>query len=76
VTVRAGTAAVNGWTVRFAFPAGQTITQAWNGKFTPGSTVTLSNEAYNGGIPAGGSTTVGFIATGAAPSSVNNLTCA
>ncbi len=77
VTVRAGAAAVNGWTVRFGFPGGQTINQAWNAKYSAsGSAVTLTNESYNGSIPAGGSTTAGFTGTGAAPASVTGLTCA
>jgi len=75
VTVRAGTAALNSWMVHFSFPGGQSINQAWNAKYTPGSTVTLSNESWNGSIPAGGSTTVGFTGTGSAPSSVNGLVC-
>ena len=76
VTVRAGTAAVNGWMVHFNFPAGQTINQAWGAKYSPsGSMVMFSNEAWNATIPAGGSTTVGFTGTGSAPASVEGLMC-
>src|SRR5262245_39984546 len=34
VTVRAGTAAVNGWTVGWTNPSGQAITQIWNASLT------------------------------------------
>jgi chitin-binding protein len=76
VTVRAGAAAVNGWMVHFTFPAGQTISQVWNAKHTPGgSMVMLSNESWNGSVPVGGSTTAGFLGTGAAPAGVEGLMC-
>jgi len=77
VMVHAGTAAVNGWTVSFTFPGGQKIAQAWNGKATSsGSLVTVKNESYNGSISAGNYTTFGFLASGTAAATVQNLTCA
>ena len=46
--------AINGWSLKFSFPNGQTITQLWNGSYTQsGSAVTITNVAYNGSIPAG-----------------------
>ncbi|MGW0194222.1 arabinofuranosidase catalytic domain-containing protein [Nonomuraea sp. NPDC003201] len=52
---------INGWKLTWAFPAGQTITQLWNGTYTQsGSQVTVSNVSYNAGIPSGGSTGFGF----------------
>jgi pimeloyl-ACP methyl ester carboxylesterase len=70
VTVTAGAAAVNGWTVRWTLPAGQTITQVWSGMLSSsGSAVSVSNATYNGAIPASGSTTFGFLANGT-PSAV------
>jgi len=76
VMVHAGTAAVNGWTVSFTFPGGQTLAQAWNGKATSsGSLVTVKNESYNGSIAANSYTTFGFLASGTAPATVQNLTC-
>ncbi|MEU9886699.1 endo-1,4-beta-xylanase [Sphaerisporangium sp. NPDC051011] len=67
VTVRAGTSPVNGWTVRWTWPGGQTISSLWNGTHTvSGSTVTVRNAPYNGSIAANGSTTFGFTANGAA----------
>ncbi|GCF10235.1 cellulose binding domain-containing protein [Dictyobacter arantiisoli] len=50
-----GSTAINGWSLKFSFPNGQTITQLWNGTVTQsGSAVTISNDSYNGSIPAGG----------------------
>uniref|UniRef100_UPI0035A25764 cellulose binding domain-containing protein n=1 Tax=Microbispora amethystogenes TaxID=1427754 RepID=UPI0035A25764 len=67
VTVRAGSSAVNGWTVKWAWPGGQTISSLWNGVSSgSGSSVTVRNESYNGSIAAGGSTTFGFTANGTA----------
>lgn len=49
-----GTTPINGWSLRFSFPNGQTVTQLWNGNFTQtGATVTVTNLSYNGSIPAG-----------------------
>ena len=51
-----GTTAINGWSLQFGFPNGQTITQIWNGTATQsGNMVTITNLSYNGSIPAGGS---------------------
>ncbi|WP_330440661.1 PHB depolymerase family esterase [Micromonospora sp. NBC_00821] len=59
-----GTSAVNGWSVVFTLPAGQTITSGWNATYSPSSgQVTARNVAYNGGIPANGSVSFGFQAT-------------
>jgi len=49
-----GTTAINGWTLRFTFPDGQTVTQGWSGTFTQsGSVVTITNLSYNGAIAPG-----------------------
>ncbi|WP_182873775.1 endo-1,4-beta-xylanase [Microbispora sp. H10670] len=67
VTVRAGSAPVNGWTVKWSWPGGQSISSLWNGRqSTSGSSVTVTNESYNGSIAAGASTTFGFTANGSA----------
>ncbi len=59
-----GTAAVNGWSLVFTLPGGQTITSGWNASYSPASgQVTARNLAYNAVIPARGSTTIGFQAT-------------
>jgi hypothetical protein len=65
VTVTAGAAAINGWTVTWTLGSGQTITQLWNGApTTSGSTETVRNLSYNGSLGAGQSTTFGFTANG------------
>ncbi|MFC4056932.1 glycoside hydrolase family 6 protein [Planomonospora corallina] len=75
VTVKStGTAALSGWTVRWAFPGGQTVGQLWNGRHTQsGSQVTVENVSHNGGLAPGSSASFGFTGTGsgAAPSSVS-----
>ncbi len=62
VTVRnTGGSAVDGWTLRWAFPAGQRITHMWGG--TPvqsGAEVTVTSASYTASIPASGSVALGF----------------
>ncbi|AVT28600.1 oxidoreductase [Plantactinospora sp. BC1] len=62
VTVRNnGTSTLNGWTVRWTFANGQTISQLWNGTLTAsGSSVTVRNVGWNGTLGANGSATFGF----------------
>ncbi|MEV7970733.1 cellulose binding domain-containing protein [Sphaerisporangium sp. NPDC088356] len=62
VTVRnTGTTGITGWTVKWTFANGQTITQLWNGALTQsGSAETVKNLSYNGSLGAGASTTFGF----------------
>jgi predicted carbohydrate-binding protein with CBM5 and CBM33 domain len=76
VMVHAGTTPVNGWTVNFTWPGTQALAQVWNGKSTSsGSLVTVHNESYNGSVAAGDYTTFGFLGSGTAPPTVQNLTC-
>ncbi|MDG4757364.1 PHB depolymerase family esterase [Micromonospora sp. WMMD710] len=59
-----GTDAVNGWSLVFTLPAGQTITSGWNATYSPTSgQVTARNVGYNGAIAPNGSVSVGFQAT-------------
>jgi chitin-binding protein len=77
-TVRAGTAAINGWTVRWTNPAGQSVSQVWSGTHTPnGSNSTVANASYNGSLGANATTSFGFLASrsGTATPSVSNVTC-
>jgi O-glycosyl hydrolase len=74
--------AINGWTLAFTFPGDQHITNAWNGTPTQnGENVTITNASYNGSIPAGGNTSLGFQGTwtssDAAPTSftLNGTAC-
>ncbi len=61
----AGTAAIASWQVTWTDPGGTAITSLWNGRWTvtDGVNVVL-NEAYNGQLGAGSSTTFGFTGTG------------
>ncbi|MEV6205662.1 PHB depolymerase family esterase [Kitasatospora sp. NPDC051914] len=59
-----GSTAVDGWSLAFTLPAGQTITSGWNATYTPASgAVTARNAAYNAAIAPGTSVSVGFQAT-------------
>jgi hypothetical protein len=52
---------INGWTLKFAFANGQTITSLWNGTPTQsGSAVTVTNLSYNGSIAPGANVSFGF----------------
>jgi acetylxylan esterase len=59
-----GSTPVNGWSLSFTLPAGQTITSGWNATYAPASgAVTAKNVSYNAAIPVGGSVSIGFQAT-------------
>ncbi|GHF47845.1 cellulase family glycosylhydrolase [Streptomyces griseosporeus] len=83
ITVRnTGTTAVNGWTLAFTFPSGQTVTNMWGGTPTQtGAAVTVASASYTAAIPAAGSVSVGFTGTkgtaNTAPTSftLNGRTC-
>ncbi|GIF23896.1 hypothetical protein BJ973_004509 [Actinoplanes tereljensis] len=52
---------ITGWTLRWSFGAGQTVTQAWNATVTQsGAAVTAVNVGYNGALTTGASTSFGF----------------
>jgi endoglucanase len=78
-----GTTSWSSWTLAWAFPNNQSITDFWVGAETQsGETVTVSNESYNGTVAAGGSVQgLGFIAsysgTNSVPASfsVNGVAC-
>ena len=77
-----GSSPINGWSLKFNLASGQTITGGWSASYAPSSgQVTATNANYNGSIPPGGSTTIGFQAnhTGnsAAPSgfTLNGAAC-
>ncbi|MEV6849711.1 cellulose binding domain-containing protein [Actinoplanes sp. NPDC051411] len=59
-----GSAPVNGWTLGFTLPSGQSITSSWSATVTGTSgAITARNLSYNGSIPAGGNTSFGFQGT-------------
>ena len=76
VTVKnTGSATLSRWSVRWAFPSGQTINNLWNGVVAQsGSNVTVANAPHNGLLGGGASTSFGFVGNGSAPGSLA-LTC-
>jgi acetylxylan esterase len=59
-----GSSAINGWSLVFTLPAGQTITSGWNASYAPASgQVTAKNVGYNATISSGGSVDIGFQAS-------------
>jgi hypothetical protein len=76
VTVSAGAAALNGWTVGMTLANGQTIANLWNGvnSGTSGS-VSVGNAPYNGSVAGGGSTTFGYVASGDAAAAPTGISC-
>ncbi|HEU5472532.1 MAG TPA: protein kinase [Actinophytocola sp.] len=63
ITVNTPGPAIAGWAVRWALPAGHTITNLWRGTLQQdGSAVTVVNLDYNGQMAANGSTTFGLTA--------------
>jgi endo-1,4-beta-xylanase len=77
-----GTSAINGWSLVFTLPSGQTITSGWNATYTPSSgQITATNLSYDGAIAPGSSVNIGFQANhsgnAGAPSSftLNGTAC-
>ncbi|GAB2575293.1 rhamnogalacturonan lyase [Paractinoplanes abujensis] len=71
---------VNGWTLTFAFPGGQAISQLWNGSVTQnGAQVSVRDAGWNASIATNGSVSFGFNATGDATPpasfSLNGVAC-
>jgi acetylxylan esterase len=64
VTVTAGSATINGWTVTLPLPSGAAITNSWS---TTRNGNQFSNVSYNGRVTAGQSTQFGFQGTGTGP---------
>ncbi|GAA4609060.1 hypothetical protein BJY16_007145 [Actinoplanes octamycinicus] len=59
-----GGSAINGWTLGFTLPGGQSITGSWNATLSGTSgAITARNVSHNGSLPAGGSTSFGFQGT-------------
>ncbi|SDZ22121.1 cellulose 1,4-beta-cellobiosidase [Micromonospora pattaloongensis] len=73
---------INGWTLKFAFPGNQRVTQGWSANWTQsGSEVTATSLSYNGSLGTNQSTTLGFNGSysgaNAKPTSfsINGVTC-
>ncbi|MFG1902393.1 cellulose binding domain-containing protein [Micromonospora carbonacea] len=59
-----GTSAINGWTLAFTLPSGQSITSGWNATYSPSSgQVSARNVDYNAAIAPGATINIGFQAT-------------
>ncbi|MGQ5260984.1 glycoside hydrolase family 6 protein [Micromonospora sp. ZYX-F-536] len=75
VTVTAGSADINGWTVTITLPGGAGVTSTWNAQASGTSgTVRFTNAGYNGQVAARQSTNFGFQGTGTGPGAT--ATCA
>jgi endoglucanase len=77
-----GSAAINGWTLRFTFPGNQQVSQGWSATWAQSAAVvTATNLSYNGALAVGASVGIGFNATftgtNTKPTSftVNGATC-
>ncbi|MGX7674890.1 glycoside hydrolase family 6 protein [Plantactinospora sp. DSM 117369] len=56
--------AVNGWTLTFTVGANVRYSNGWNGVWSQsGSQISVGNVAWNGSLPTGGTTSVGFQGT-------------
>jgi len=59
-----GTAPIDGWTLRFAFPGDQRITQSWMASVQQnGAAVTAGNLPFNGSVAVGASVLFGILGT-------------
>ncbi|MEV1204853.1 cellulose binding domain-containing protein [Microbispora rosea] len=59
-----GTSTIDGWTLSFTLPSGQSITSGWNATYSPSSgQVSARNVSYNGTIAPGATVDIGFQAT-------------
>ncbi|MFG3101377.1 glycoside hydrolase family 9 protein [Streptomyces sp. NPDC048182] len=83
VTVRnTGTTAVDGWRLGWSFAGAEKVSSAWNATVTQaGTAATATDGGHNKAIPAGGSASFGFQASGrpaAAPAAftLNGVRCA
>ncbi|MER6592346.1 cellulase family glycosylhydrolase [Micromonospora purpureochromogenes] len=76
VRVTAGSAAITGWTTKWTFTGGQTVSQSWNAALSSsGAAYTARNVDYNGRLGAGVSTSFGFIASWNGSNPAPAVTC-
>jgi poly(hydroxyalkanoate) depolymerase family esterase len=56
-----GTSTINGWSLVFTLPGGQTIGNGWNATYAPPSgQVTATSVSYNATLAPGANTSIGF----------------
>ncbi|WP_421734926.1 glycosyl hydrolase family 18 protein [Cellulomonas sp.] len=75
-----GTTVVNGWTIEFDLPAGDTISSSWDADVTrSGNHYTAKNKTWAPTLAPGASLTWGYVATGPfkspATCSINGVAC-
>jgi poly(hydroxyalkanoate) depolymerase family esterase len=71
-----GATPTSSWTVTLTFANGQRITQLWNARTSStASPYTLTNEVYNGAVPAGGNVTFGFLGSWTGSNANPGATC-
>ncbi|MBM0231242.1 cellulase family glycosylhydrolase [Micromonospora sp. STR1_7] len=76
VRVTAGASAITGWTTRWTFANGQSVTQSWNTTLTSsGAAVTARNVDHNGRLAAGASVSFGFIGGWTGSNAKPEVTC-
>nr|WP_255672844.1 endo-1,4-beta-xylanase [Glycomyces amatae] len=70
VLITADSGAVNGWTLNWTWPSGQSITSSWNAQVSSsGSSVTASDVGWNANIAAGQTVNAwGFVGSGSSAS--------
>jgi hypothetical protein len=60
-----GSTPFTGWSATWTYANGEKVAQLWNGTWAQtGGTVTVTNTAWNGSIPPGGSQVIGLLGTG------------
>ncbi|WP_369226678.1 cellulose binding domain-containing protein [Streptomyces sp. R39] len=82
VTITNNVAAMSSWSLSFDFAGGQEVTQGWNAKWSQsGTTVTATNESWNGSLGTGASVSAGFLGSSSGSNAVptmfklNGTTC-
>ncbi|MFI1994755.1 cellulase family glycosylhydrolase [Actinoplanes sp. NPDC020271] len=76
VKVTAGSAAISGWTVTWAYANGQVVSNAWSATVTSsGANVTAENVGYNGSLAASASTSFGFLGSWTGSNPVPAVSC-
>ncbi len=74
VVTNQGTTRMNGWTVTWTKPDGQTINSAWNGRLIQnGNSVSVEDVGWNGALAPGASGSFGYAASGR--EAIPQLTC-
>jgi endoglucanase len=55
-----GTAALNGWQLKYSYTGNQKLTNGWSGKWSQsGKDITVANESWNGTLAAGATVQIG-----------------